>query len=195
MGVMGILSPSELQHSAAPFADAARMVWGTKASGLIAAGAAIACFGALNGWILIQGQIPMAASRDKLFPPVFKKESARGVPLSGLLISSVLAMVLVGFNYTRGLVDMFSFIIKLATLSCLLPYLFSSLTELSLHLRKKKTLSRKELARVIVVSIPAFLYSLWAITGLDAEVLFWGIGLLALGLPVFLLQRKSSKKL
>jgi APA family basic amino acid/polyamine antiporter len=104
-------------------------------------------------------------------------------------------MVLVGFNYTRGLVDMFSFIIKLATLSCLLPYLFSSLTELSLHLRKKKTLSRKELARVIVVSIPAFLYSLWAITGLDAEVLFWGIGLLALGLPVFLLQRKSSKKL
>ncbi len=37
----------------------------------------------------------------------------------GILIASVLASILVSFNYTRGLVEMFSFIIKLATLSCL----------------------------------------------------------------------------
>lgn len=194
MGVMGIISPAELRHSAAPFADAARSIWGNNASGLIAAGAAIACFGALNGWILIQGQIPMAAARDGLFPPIFKKETSKGVPLAGILFSSVLAMVLVGFNYTRGLVDMFSFIIKLATLSCLLPYLFASLVELSLHFRKKKILSKKGLIRVSAISIPAFLYALWAITGLDSEVLLWGIGLLGLGLPVFLLQKRSTKK-
>ena len=71
VGVMGIIPPAELQQSAAPFADAAMINWGARASGLIAAGAAIACFGALNGWILLQGQIPMAAARDRLFPPVF----------------------------------------------------------------------------------------------------------------------------
>lgn len=192
VGIMGIMSPAQLQDSAAPFADAARMVWGGKASSLIAAGAAIACFGALNGWILIQGQIPMAASRDRLFPPIFKKENSRGVPLPGILIASVLATILVGFNYSRGLVAMFSFIIKLATLSCLLPYLFSSLVELSLYLRKKKTYTRKGLARILAVSIPAFLYSLWAITGLDAEILLWGLVLLAAGLPVYLLLRKRE---
>jgi len=195
VGVMGIMAPADLQQSAAPFADAARIIWGEKASGLIAAGAAIACFGALNGWILLQGQIPLAASRDRLFPPAFAKLSKNGVPVPGILIASVLASVLVGFNYSRGLVKMFSFIIMLSTLSCLLPYLFSSLVELSLHFRKKISLSRTGLARVLAVSIPAFLYSLWAITGLDSEVLLWGVVLLTLGLPVFVLLRKSSKKL
>ena len=185
VGVMGIISPAELQESAAPFADAAQKIWGNWASGLVAAGAAIACFGALNGWILLQGQLPMAAARDKLFPPVFKKVSKRGVPVMGLLVASILSSFLVGFNYTRGLVSMFSFIIMLSTLSCLLPYLFSSLSEIMLYLRKKKSYSRSRLISASLISIPAFLYSLWAITGLDSEVQFWGIILLSSGIPVY----------
>ena len=31
---------------------------------LVAAGAVIACLGALNGWVLLQGQIPVAPARD-----------------------------------------------------------------------------------------------------------------------------------
>jgi hypothetical protein len=31
----------------------------------------ISAFGALNGWILLQGQVPMAAARDRLFPAAF----------------------------------------------------------------------------------------------------------------------------
>jgi APA family basic amino acid/polyamine antiporter len=186
VGVMGIISPLELQTSAAPFADAAQKIWGSWASGLVAAGAAIACFGALNGWILLQGQLPMAAARDKLFPPAFKRVSKNGIPLIGLLIASVLASFLVGFNYTRGLVKMFSFIIMLSTLSCLLPYLFSSLSEITLYLRKKKTYSKRRLLTASLISIPAFLYSLWAITGLEYEVLFWGVILLTAGIPFYI---------
>ena len=133
VAVMGIISPADLEHSAAPFADAAESVWGKWASILVAAGASIACFGALNGWILMQGQIPLAASTDKLFPGLFKKTSKKGIPVIGLIIASALASVLVGTNSTKGLVGMFSFIIMLSTLSCLLPYLFSSLSEM-LHL-------------------------------------------------------------
>ena len=186
VGVMGIVSPADLQSSSAPFADAAQKIWGNWASGLVAAGAAIACFGALNGWILLQGQLPMAAARDKLFPPAFKKVSKRGVPVIGLLIASVLASFLVGFNYSKGLVKMFSFIIMLSTLSCLLPYLFSSLSEITLYLRKKKSYSQKRLISASLISIPAFLYSVWAITGLEYEVLFWGAILLSSGVPIYL---------
>jgi APA family basic amino acid/polyamine antiporter len=99
----------------------------------------------------------MAAARDKLFPPAFKRVSKNGIPLIGLLIASVLASFLVGFNYTRGLVKMFSFIIMLSTLSCLLPYLFSSLSEITLYLRKKKTYSKRRLLTASLISIPAFL--------------------------------------
>lgn len=189
IGVMGIIAPADLQHSAAPFADAAGKAWGPWASGLVAAGAAIACFGALNGWILLQGQLPMAAARDKLFPPGFKKVSRRGVPVFGLIIASVLASFLVSVNYTKGLVKMFSFIIMLSTLSCLLPYLFSSLSELALYLRKKRQYNRKRLIAASLISIPAFLYSLWAITGLENEVILWGAILLTAGVPVYAIMK------
>jgi len=191
---MGIMAPAALQQSAAPFADAAKIIWGSRASGLIAAGAAIACFGALNGWILIQGQIPLAASRDKLFPPAFRKLSGKGIPVPGILISSVLATILVGFNYTRGLVEMFSFIIMLSTLSCLLPYLFSSLVEVRVYLQKKKPYTRKGLIIATAIALPAFLYSIWAITGLDHEIILWGAILLSAGLPFYAYSKYLSKK-
>lgn len=192
VGVMGIVSPADLQQSTAPFADAAQKVWGDRASSLIAAGAAIACFSALNGWILLQGQLPLAAARNRLFPPAFKKTSSKGIPVSGLLIASVLASVLVSLNFTRGLVSMFSFIIMLSTLSCLLPYLFSSLTELVLYLRKKKNYNKKRLVAASLISIPAFLYSLWAISGLKQEVIIWGLVLLGSGLPFYLYVKLRS---
>ena len=198
VSVMGILAPAELQYSAAPFADAAQRVWGDWASVLIAIGASIACFGALNGWILLQGQLPMAAARDKLFPPSFKRVSKKGIPIAGLLIASVLASILVSVNYTKGLVEMFSFIIMLSTLSCLLPYLLSSLSEIALYVKKKKAYNKKRLIAASLISIPAFLYSLWAITGLEYEILIWGAILLTAGVPIYAylkLSRGKSQKL
>lgn len=192
VGVMGILAPSDLQQSAAPFADAVQKIWGNWASSLVAAGAAIACFSALNGWILLQGQLPMAAARDHLFPPAFKKLSKKGVPIMGLIIASVLASILVSVNFTKGLVSMFSFIIMLSTLSCLLPYLFSSLAELFLYLRKKKSFNGKRLISAFIISIPAFLYSLWAISGLEYEILIWGLVLLVSGVPIYLFLKFRS---
>lgn len=194
IGVMGIISPGELQKSAAPFADAAGLAWGNWASLLVAGGAAVACFGALNGWILLQGQLPMAAAREKLFPSSFQRLSSKGIPVLGLLIASVLASVLVSFNYTRGLVQMFTFIIKLSTLSCLLPYLFSSLSEIMLYLRKKKAFDRQKFWTALLISIPAFLYSAWAVTGLGQETLLWGSVLLAAGLPIFVYLKRRSKE-
>lgn len=194
MGIMGIIAPADLRESAAPFADAAKLIWGKQAYVLIAIGASIACFGALNGWILLQGQLPMAAARDKLFPPGFQRMSKSGVPLFGLIIASILASILVSFNYTKGLVQMFSFIIRLSTLSCLLPYLFSSLSEIVLYLRKKKNYSRKKLMTSICISVPAFFYSLWAITGLEYKVIIWGAILLSAGIPVYSYLKFGAKK-
>jgi APA family basic amino acid/polyamine antiporter len=191
-GIMGVVAPADLQQSSAPFADAALNIWGNWASSLVAAGAAIACFSALNGWILLQGQLPMAAARDRLFPPVFKIVSKKDVPVPGLAIASVLASVLVSVNYSRGLVNMFSFTIMLSTLSCLLPYLFSSLSELALHVRKKKVLNKSRLMGTILISIPAFLYAAWAISGLENEVIFWGLVLLISGIPFYYFIRRRN---
>lgn len=194
VAIMGIISPAELQHSAAPFADAAQIIWGNWAAGLIAIGASISCFGALNGWILLQGQIPLAAAKDKLFPSGFMLVSKKGIPVIGLIISGVLATLLVGINYSKGLVQMFSFIIMLSTISSLLPYLFSSLSEIMLYLKKKKSYNKNKLIVASCISIPAFLYSLWAITGLEYEIIIWGAVLLTAGIPIYAYIKFSGRK-
>ena len=194
VALMGIIAPSDLRNSAAPFADAAQILWGNGLSYLVAIGAIISCFGALNGWILLQGQLPMAAARDNLFPAGFKKVSKKGIPLIGIIISSVLASILVSMNYSKGLVQMFSFIIMLSTLTCLVPYLVSSLVEITLYLWKRELYQKKQLHIAILISVPAFLYSLWAVIGLGYEIIIWGIILLMAGIPIFVYIKLSNGK-
>ncbi|NIM52247.1 MAG: amino acid permease [Gemmatimonadales bacterium] len=177
VAVMGVLPPAALADSTAPFADAASEMWGSWASYAVAAGAAISCFGALNGWILLQGQMPLAAARDRLFPAPFSRVSRRHTPVTGLVVSSVLITVLMAMNYTRGLVEQFTFIVLLATLASLLPYLLSSLAAL--------LIGRQWSWRVHVVAVLAFLYSAWAIAGAGQEVVYWGSLLLMAGVPVY----------
>jgi APA family basic amino acid/polyamine antiporter len=193
VAVMGVIPPPTLTTSTAPFADAASAMWGSWAARAIAAGAAISCFGALNGWILLQGQIPLAAALDGLLPPLFGRLSARGTPVVSLVVSSALVTLIVGTNYTRGLVAEFTFIILLATLTTLVPYVFSTAALVLMHLRERNRLSGAQLANALAVALLALLYSLWAIVGSGGETIFWGGVLLLAGVPVYvgLLRARS----
>jgi len=185
VAVMGIIPPAGLAVSNAPFADAAREVWGNWAGYAVGAGAAISCFGALNGWILLQGQIPLAAARDGLFPESFGRVSSRGTPVAGIVMSSVLVTVLIGMNYTKGLVEQFNFIILLAALHTLVAYTFSSMGELMIFIRERERFKGQRLLGSSVIAVLAFLYSLWAIAGAGSEIVYWGILLLFAGIPVY----------
>lgn len=190
--VMGIISPADLANSTSPFAEAANRIWGKWAGYAVAGGAVIASLGALNGWILLQGQLPIAASLDGLFPPIFKKLSKRGLPTFGIVVSSLLASILIVMNYTQGLVSMFTFIIMIATLSTLIPYVFSSLADLKFFIRNNKIQSWKSVIFHSAISIPALAFSLWAIWGLGYVKFLWGIGLLIAGLPFFFYSRNKK---
>jgi APA family basic amino acid/polyamine antiporter len=176
VAVMGTIAPADLAGSNAPYAEAARVMWGSWAGYAVGAGAVVSCFGALNGWLLLQGQIPLAAARDGLFPKVFGRISKYDTPAHGLVFSSVLASVLLMMNYSKSLIEQFTFIILLATLNTLVPYLFCSLAELML---------RRKLSYASVVSLLAFAFSLWAIAGAGQEIVYWGFLLLMLGVPVY----------
>ena len=188
IGVMSLLPPSALGQSTAPFADAAGVVAGQTAAAAVALGAAISCFGALNGWVLLAGQLPLAVARDGLFPKVFSRVSARGTPSAGIVIAGTLTTALVAMNYTRGLVDLFTFMILLATLNTLIPYVFSSLAIFLI------TDGRARLTTGIrLIAALAFVYSFWAMAGAGAETVFYGFLLLIAGLPVFVFMRTWGK--
>jgi APA family basic amino acid/polyamine antiporter len=192
--VMGLISSENLIDSAAPFADAAQKLWGSGAGLIVAAGGVISCFGALNGWILLQGQVPYAAAKDRLFPAVFAKLSIKGTPAAGLIISSVVVTILMIMNYTKGLVEKFTFIILLATLATLVPYVFSALAEIFIFAKKREASDRKKFIKAMVIAILALIYSLWALLGIGLETILWGLALLVAGMPVFLYLKRELNK-
>jgi APA family basic amino acid/polyamine antiporter len=73
-------------------------------------------------------------------------------------------------------------VILLSTLSTLIPYVFCSLAGFL-----NRTSSQGTLGTPGTQLIPAlaFAYSLWAIGGAGAEVVYWGFLLLLAGLPVY----------
>ena len=188
IAIMGIIPPDVLSQSNAPFADAAGVFWGDWAKYIVAAGAVIATLGALNGWILIQGQIPMAAAQDTLFPKIFGKTNTHGAPISGIILSSILASILMGLNYTKGLIEAFTFMMKLSTLSVLTPYLLSTISFLILERKKEGTISLSKK----LLSYTTLLFCIWVIIGCGIETISWGVVLLAIGVPFYIKIKKTS---
>jgi APA family basic amino acid/polyamine antiporter len=144
----------------------------------------VSCFGALNGWILLGGQVPLSIARDGLFPSVFGRTSSSRTPVPALVICGVLMTVMVVMNYSRGLVGMFTFIILLATLTTLVPYVFSSLALVKQSLGQRNDGAIPWLRHGVIAAI-AFLYSILAIVGAGWEALLWGAVLLLAGIPVY----------
>ncbi len=183
--IMGIIPMETLSHSTAPYADAASIIFGSTWGKWVAVAALIAVFGELNGWILLQGEMPLAAAKDGLFPSVFARTRKNGAPIFGLIISSLLISVLLLMRYNDSLVDQFTFIILLATFSALVPYIYTSLAELILLVRHPEEFNKKHFCRAGLIALVAFVYSFWAIMGVGAEIVYYGILLYFTGVPVY----------
>ncbi len=189
VAVMGILPVADVARSTAPFADAAGAIWGEWAAYAVAAGATVSCFGALNGWILLTGQFPLAVARDNLFPGVFGKVSRRGTPILGLIIGALLVTVMVSFVETsqtgNWLAELFKIAILLATFTSLVPYAFSAMAELVIFVRDREQFRGQRLLGASLIAVVAFFFSIWAIGGTGAETVYWGTIFLLLGLPIY----------
>lgn len=192
VSLLGIIPAEELQYSQAPFSDAAAIIWGPWAENLVAFGAIVSTLGALNGWILVQGQIPAAIARDKLFPPIFAKENKNGVPALSLIISSLLLSILILMNYSKGLVRAFQFVLLLSSMTALLAYLFTSVSYAIVTAQKEGI--TKGFALKISLAIVAFIFSIWAIAGSGVEIVYWGFILLILGLPLYVWMQIRKHK-
>ncbi|MDA0713359.1 MAG: amino acid permease [bacterium] len=189
--LMGILPAEKLAASNAPFADAAHLMMGNWAATAIAICAAFAAFGTLNGWIMLQGQIPVAAARDGLFPAILGKMSKRGTPAVSLFVSSVLMSFMLYMNYELPLVDQFTAIVTFTTFAVLLPYLYSTVAELVFLKADKIKMTKWEFYRSFSFALIGFVYTLLIVFGTGQKAVFLGIIFVFLGFPVYALIKKK----
>ena len=163
--IVFLLPADAVAASSAPFALFVGQFWGGGASMLVAAFAAIAAIGALNGWVLIQGEVPLGMARAGLLPKWFCKVSDRDVPVRVLLLSSGLATVLILSTSSPTLGGVFQFLALLTTCASIWFYLAVCAAAVTRR-----------------IAVPA------AVLGLGFSLFaFWGAGWQASGLSLLLM--------
>ncbi|MCA8895037.1 MAG: amino acid permease [Amphiplicatus sp.] len=186
--VILLLPADQIAASNAPFADFVSKYMGEGAGKILALFAAISGFGALNGWILVQGELPYAMARGGVFPSWFGKASSNGVPVRAHIVSSLLLTVVVMMNYSRSMTELFTFVVLLSTTASLVMYLAVALAALRLERARRMQAS----PFLVGVSIIAALYALWTIYGAGAEAVGWGFVLIIAGAPIYLIARLTN---
>lgn len=175
--VILLLAPDVAAHSAAPFAEVMGRYWGPIAAQVVAAFAMISALGALNGWILLQGEMPAAMAAGGVFPRTLGKMAANGVPIRAHILSSCLVTLVLALNASKTTVNLFTFVALLATTASLVMYVFVAAAALKLGGVKRW------------VAIAAAIYALWALYGAGAQANLWGAVLIVAGVPVWWMMR------
>jgi APA family basic amino acid/polyamine antiporter len=187
---IGLFLPTaELAGSDAPFVLFIQRFGDPNLARLIGLFAAISCIGALNGLTLIQGELPLAMARHGAFPAWFAKTSRGDTAVRAILLSSGLATVLILARVGGSVSQLFTFMALLSTAAALILYLACALA--ALRLQQRRLLPRSTVLTLLAAL--AALYSIWTLYGAGYEATAWGAALLAAGIPVYLLMRRSSR--
>lgn len=192
IAVMGLVPREQLVHSVAPFSDAARVLWGPWGATVISIAVIVSAIGALNGWTLLMGQVPMAAAQDRLFPPLFGRLSTRGVPAIGIVISAMFATLLVLSQVAGppGFSAFYNLVVGLSTMAAVVPYAFCALAT---GLVAAHAAGGGPVARLTIVEVIAFIFALFTLYGCGAEPVLYGFIMLVLGIPVYVWQRRRAQ--
>ncbi|HEU0097731.1 MAG TPA: amino acid permease [Allosphingosinicella sp.] len=187
--VLLLLPTEEAARSSAPLADLVSRYWGPGPAALIALFAAISALGALNGWVFLQAEVPLALARSGVFPAAFARLNRAGTPSVGHAIGCALSCALIATNLSRGMAGLFEFMILLATAATLVLYLLAALS--ALILRRRGVLRG---ASVVAAAIAGTIFAIWTFYGAGLEASLWGLALLASGLPVYLFMRRNLSR-
>lgn len=182
-GVLLLLPGSQAAASPAPFADAVQPFLGPRAVDFIASFAVISALGALNGWVLCSGEVPLTLARAAVFPAWFGVTGRSGAPVRAQTLSSMLASLLVLTNYSRSLTGLFTFMGLISAATSLLLYFACAAAALKLTLGPQSK-------AVGTLALIGLIYCLWAFWGVGAESTLWSVALLLSGLPLFWLMSR-----
>lgn len=182
-----LMPADQAAASNAPLADLVGGYWGASAASAVAAFAAISALGALNGWVLLQAEVPLTLARKGIFPAAFARVNRAGMPLFGQWLGCALTSLLIATNFNRGLAGIFEFMILLATAATLVLYLAAALAALVL-------LRRGRLGGIfLAISAAAGAgFAVWTFYGAGGEATGWGAVLIASGIPVYILMRRAA---
>ncbi len=178
-GVMFALPQEVIAAAPAPIALFVETFFGRTAGLAVAAFAVIATVGCLNGWVLIQGELPLGMARAGLLPRWMTITNRQDVSVRLLALGSSCASVLILSSAagSAGLGGLLDFMLNLTAATSLLLYAGACIVAL----------------RIGVVRIPAIIglaFCCWAMWGSGKAGLL-AVGLMLTALPLYWLRPRT----
>jgi basic amino acid/polyamine antiporter, APA family len=180
-GIALMLPVSAVVGSAAPFTVFVETYWAREPALFIAAFVAVSAIGALNGFTLMQAEIPASMARQGLLPRWFAGENAHGTPANALILSSLITTGFVFVNSSKSTGDLFTFMATLSTSATLWLYLACASVALKLRV-------------AVPVAFLGIVYSLWTLWGAGITVSAMSLLLMAMGLPLYWWAQHGRKQ-
>lgn len=170
--------PAAETQTGSPFGAFVSHYWSPGPARFIALFVVVSCLGALNGWTLLQGEVPLAMARAGELPRWLAKTDAKGTPVRGLILSTGLASLLLIANSLQGLVALFAAMALLATSATLWLYVGCALASLRFRV-------------VVPAAIIGLGYALWTLWGAGVIASGSSLLLMAAGLPFYWWARQE----
>jgi APA family basic amino acid/polyamine antiporter len=184
-----MLPVGELETSNSPFATFFATLVDPALGPVAAVFVTIAALGAINGFVLVQAEMPLAFARGGLLPAWVARLNRNEVPYRIHIISTGLASLVVLANYSRGLANLFQFMVLVTTSVSIVFYIACVLA--SLKLAREGAIRAS--AGFTAVALAAFAYSAWAFYGAGIEASLWSLGMTAAAVPIYLIMRRAAR--
>ena len=166
--------------SPAPLTTFVERYWSAGPAAFISVFAIVSCVGALNGWVMVQGEMPRDMAARGMLPSWFAATDARGTPVRSLVVSGAIATACLLLNSSRSMQGIFEFIVLLATSAALWLYLAYVLAAWKLGVSRP------------LAALGAG-YALWTLWGAGVEASGWSLVLMVSGLPFWWLARREVR--
>lgn len=180
-----LIPQATLAQSSAPFVELLDDFLGQGIGRVLAVFVVVSGLGALNGWTLLVGELTASMARHGSLPRPLARVNDRGAPTLALLTTALLASAMVLMNYSKSLVEGFTFLTLVVSAANLPLYLLCAFALLVLWRRRTSRMP----GDLWILGLLGTTYSVFALVGLGREPFLWGIVLGAAGLPVYLLMR------
>ncbi len=167
-----MLPEALVASSPAPLATFVEYYWSAEAAALVSVFAIISCVGAVNGWVLMQGELPRNMADRKMLASWWGQTDSAGTPRRALIASSMIATVCLILNSSRSMQGIYEFMLLLSTSSALWLYLACALAAW-----------RMKVVRPFALTGAA--YAVWMLWGAGLEASGWSLVLMVAGYPLY----------
>lgn len=190
MAIFGLIPTDELLISKAPYVDAGAKIFGRWGMFAMIITGIVGIAGSLNGWILIQGQMPVSAAKEGVFPEYFTKTNKHGAP-TGIVIGSVIMTAVFLLTYQPSILKHVELMIDASVFAMLVPYFYCAVAFGYVACTKRKEFSTTEKILLSIVGFTACLYSSASILSAGEQMIAAGFIMFSLCVPFYCFCKKD----